>query len=308
MPVIERVAILGAGAMGAYFAARFSSAGGFATALIARGERHERLKRDGLFVNGEAYRIPVVHPDRVDAPAALILVALKGYQLPGAAGDLQNLVGASTTILSVMNGLDSEEILAGLYGREKVLYAMSLGIDAVREGNRVTYSKPGVHYFGEATNTQLSERVRRVQAAFDRAGIAYETPPDMIRMLWWKFMINVGVNLPSAVMRATYGVFQTSPDAQALTEALMYEVIAVAEAAGVNLVDQDVRDWYPVLHTLSPEGKTSMLQDIEAGRKTEIDTFAGKVVELGQRHGIPTPVNQTMLRLIRVLERYPAGS
>jgi 2-dehydropantoate 2-reductase len=304
---IKRVAILGAGAMGAYFAASFSSAGDFATMLVARGERYERLRRDGLVVNGRAYTIPVVHPDQVHVPADLIIVALKDYQLREAAGDLHKLVGEQTTIISVMNGLDSEEILGEIYGMDKVLYAISLGIDAVRQGNRITYTRPGTHYVGQATNAHLSERVRRVQAAFDRAGIAYETPPDMIRMLWWKFMINVGVNLPSAVMRAPYGVFQTSPDAQALMETLMHEVIAVARAAGVNLVEQDVKDWYPVLNRLSPQGKTSMLQDIEAGRKTEVEMFAGQVVKLGQAHGIPAPVNQTMLRLIRVLEQYPAA-
>jgi 2-dehydropantoate 2-reductase len=187
-----------------------------------------------------------------------------------------------------------------------VLYAIAVGIDAVRQGNRITYTKPGKLYFGEAVNPRVGGRVRRVQAAFDGAGIPYETPPDMIRMLWWKFMINVGVNQASAVMRAPYGAFQSSSDAQALMEALMREVIALAEAAGVNLVEQDLHDWYTFLNTLSPLGKTSMLQDIEAGRKTEVEIFAGKVVELGQTFGIPTPVNDTLLRIIHVLEQYQA--
>ena len=144
----------------------------------------------------------------------------------------------------------------------------------------------------------------RVQAAFDRAGLMYETPPDMIRMLWWKFMINVGINQASAVMRASFGVFQSSPEAQALVDTLMREVIVIAERIGVNLVEKDLDDWNAVLKTLSPKGKTSMLQDIEAGRKTEVEVFAGKVVELGRKHGIPTPVNQTLLSIIHVLEQY----
>jgi len=201
-----------------------------------------------------------------------------------------------------MNGLDSEDIIGSVYGRDKMLYAVSLGIDAVRQGNIITYSKPGKHHLGEAINARISEQVRRVQAAFDRASIAYETPPDMMRMLWWKFMINVGVNQASAVMRADYGVFQSSAPAQALMETLMGEVLALAEVAGVNLVQQDVQGWYGVLNTLSPEGKTSMLQDIEAGRKTEVEVFDGKVVELGETYGIPTPANLTVLRIIQVLE------
>jgi 2-dehydropantoate 2-reductase len=205
-----------------------------------------------------------------------------------------------------MNGLDSEEIIGSVYGMDKVLYAISVGIDAVRQGNRITFTKPGKHYFGEATNAHLSPRVQRVQTAFERAGISYETPPDMIRLLWWKFMINVGMNQASAVTRAPYGVFQSSPEAQALMEALMREVIALARVVGVDLVEQDVDDWYTVLNTLSPQGKTSMLQDVEAGRKTEVEVFGGKVVALGETHGVPTPVNQTVLRIIQVLERHPA--
>lgn len=307
MKEIRNVAILGAGAMGAFFAARFFEAADFSTVMVARGERGERLRREGLLVNGKAYLIPVIHPDKAPWPADLILVAVKDHQLPAAVGDLKNLVGEQTTLLSVMNGLDSEETLGVAYGRDKVLYAVSVGIDALRQGNQVTYTTPGKHYFGEATNLQISERVRRVQTAFERAGIPYQTPPDMLRMLWWKFMVNVSMNPPSAVLRAPYGVFQSSPEARALMEALMREVIALAQAEGVHLTEQDIADWYPVLWTLSPQGKTSTLQDIEAGRKTEIEMFAGKVIELGQKHGVPTPVNETMLRMIHILEQYPAS-
>jgi len=296
------IAILGAGAMGSAYAARFAEAPGCTTVLVARGERHDRLAREGIVVNDKPYYLPVVHPEEVADPADLILVALKHHHLPGAVGDLRSLVGPETVILSVMNGLDSEEILGAVYGMDKVLYTVAVGIDAVREGNRVTHTKPGKLFFGAATNDPPSARVRRVEALLDRAGIAHETPPDMIRTLWWKFMINVGVNQASAAMRARYGIFQASPEAQALMETLMREVIVLAEAEGVDLGEQDIRAWYDFMNGLSPEGKTSMLQDIEAGRKTEVEMFAGKVVELGAKHGIATPVNETLLRIIHVLE------
>jgi 2-dehydropantoate 2-reductase len=104
-------------------------------------------------------------------------------------------------------------------------------------------------------------------------------------------------------MRAPYGVFQRSPEAQALMEALMRETVDLARAEGIDLTARDVQEWYPVMNGLSPTGKTSMLQDVEAGRKTEVEMFAGKVVELGAKHGIPTPVNQTVLQIIHVLEQ-----
>jgi 2-dehydropantoate 2-reductase len=302
---IKTVAILGAGAMGAAYASRFFDASGFSTVLIAREPRHGRLRREGLVVNGKHYSIPVVHPDD-EAPAAdLIIVALKNHSLPEAIHDVNNFVSGETTFISVMNGLDSEEFIGSAYGMDKVLYAVAVGIDAVREGSSVTYTNPGKIFFGELDNSRPSERVRLVQEALDRAGIAAEVPPDMMRMLWWKFMVNVGVNQTSAVTRATYGAFQSSPDAQALMEELMRETIILARHMGVNLGEQDLEAWYAVLKTLAPEGRTSMLQDIEGRRKTEVEVFAGKVVELGKKHRIPTPVNQTVLRIIRVLEQYP---
>lgn len=306
MQEIKNVAIIGAGAMGAYFAASFFAHASFSTVLVAEGERLHRLKRDGIIVNGKTYRIPALVPRDADAPADLIIVAVKHHHLNAAVGSLGKLVGESTVFISVMNGLESEEFIGSIYGMEKVLYCISLGIDAVRTGNEISFTTPGMHYFGEAKNPAISPRVRRVQEAFEKAGIRYETPDDMLRWLWWKFMVNVGVNQASAVMRAPYGVFHTNPDAQALMEALMQEVITLAGACGVNLTQQDIQNWYPVLRRLSAQGKTSMLQDIEAGRKTEVELFSGKVIELGQAHQIPTPVNQTIYQIIRVLEHNPA--
>ncbi|HMK34295.1 MAG TPA: ketopantoate reductase family protein [Desulfomonilaceae bacterium] len=306
MKEIKNVAVLGAGAMGAAYASRFFDAPAFSTVIVVRDPRYDRLRAEGFLVNGKHYSIPVVHPDAASRPADLIIVALKNHNLPEAIDDLKNVVGDETTLISVMNGLDSEDHLGSAYGMDKVLYAVAVGIDAVRDGNSVTYTNPGKVLFGEADNSHPSERVRRVQEAFERAGVAYETPTDMMRVLWWKFMVNVGVNQASAVIRAPYGVFQSSPDAQALMESLMREVIVLAQRIGVSLGEQDLDGWYAVLKTLSAEGKTSMLQDIEAGRKTEVEVFAGKVVELGKRHGIPTPVNQTLLSIVNVLEHYRA--
>ena len=200
MQDIQKVAILGAGAMGAYFAARFVETG-FSTCLIARGQRFEKLNRDGLIVNGKRFYIPVIDPDQADEPVDLIIVALKHHHLQEAARGLDKLVGDSTVFLSVMNGLESEEILGSFYGMDKVVYAISLGIDAVREGNDVVYTTPGTHYFGEKRNETITPRVQKIKEAFEKAGIAYKIPEDMMRWLWWKFMVNVGVNQASAVTR-----------------------------------------------------------------------------------------------------------
>lgn len=302
MTASPSIAILGAGAMGAAFASVFYALDPACVAFVARGERLAKLATEGVIVNGKPYPIPVLAAGEEVPPVDLVIVALKHHQLAEALPDLRGCVGENTVFVSVMNGLDSEPLIGDVYGAEKVLYAISVGIDAQRDGNVVRFSKLGTLFFGEPTNTPPSARVQRLQALFDRAQIPYQTPPDMIRTMWWKFMINVGVNQASSLVRAPYGVFQTEPDAQAIMEAAMREVIAVAQAEQVNLVENDITEWYGFLNTLHPEGKTSMLQDVEAGRKTEVEIFAGKVVALGEKHSIPTPVNRIMLHAIRVME------
>lgn len=302
------ITVLGAGALGAAYASLFYEMDQNCISFTASGERHTQLVENGVVVNGKRYDIPVFSPEDSTPPSDFILIALKHRHLAQALPDLKHRVGDQTVLLSVMNGLDSEEIIGAMYGREKVLYAIAVGIDAVRESNSINYTNAGSIIFGEADNTLISERVRQVQALFGRAGIKYNTPPDMLRSLWWKFMINVGMNSPSAVLAAPYGTFQTSKHAQAIMEAAMTEVLNVAQAAGINLTDQDIEDWYTVLHTLRPEGKTSMFQDVEAGRPTEVDIFAGKMIELGRQYSIPTPVNQMLLHAIRVIEERAATS
>ena len=302
MPPITSIAILGAGAMGGAYAAMLDTVPEFETVFVARGARAARLAREGLIVNGRPLNLPVVRPEQSTAPVDLIMVALKHHHLAEALPDLAPFIGGQTTIISIMNGLESEETIGARYGMDKVLLAIAVGIDALREGNRISHRSAGRLIFGEAENKAISPRVRRLQEAFTRAGIPHETPEDMRRVLWWKFMVNVGINQASAVMRAPYGIFQTSEDARSLMLTLMEEVVTLAKARGVNLSQKDIEDFLAILPGLSPDGKTSMLQDMEAGRPTEVDIFSGKVVSLGRELGLTTPVNAALLKIIRVLE------
>ncbi len=309
MSPIKRTAVIGAGAMGSAYAEKIYAADKDSVAFIAGGKRYDRLKDAGVIVNGKHCPIAVTRPEEIERPFDLILVAVKHHHLPGALRDMEKGVGENTRILSVMNGIESEEQIGGVYGKDKVLYAVAVGIDALREGNRLTYTTPGKLFFGEAENHVISDRVKGLQAFFDRVGIPWETPEDMLRVLWWKFMVNVGMNQVSVVMRADYGFFQKSVEARALMGEAMKEVIELARLTQVNLTEKDIMDWYTVMGGLSPHGKTSMLQDIEAGRKTEMEMLGGRVVEMGRRYGIPTPVNQALTTIIRIIERQAtAGS
>lgn len=287
----DKIAIIGAGALGSVYGSIFCEMDPASVFYVASGERYDRLKRDGVVVNGKRYAIAVTRPEE-STPVRLLIVAVKHHQLDHAISEMGNVVGPLTTILSVMNGIDSEERVAAVYGWEKVLYGLTLGIDAVRENNSVTFSNLGRILFGEKKNTEVTARVKGISDLFHKAGIAYAIPPDMIRSLWFKYMINVGANQTSAVLRADYGTLQTTLESRALMESAMREVILIARAVQVDLSEDDIGEWYKVLATLNPAGKTSMLQDVEAGRKTEVDMLAGTVIDLGKRHEILTPVNQ----------------
>lgn len=302
MAEMKSVLILGAGALGAAYGSMFYKMNPNSVSLAASGKRAERLQSEGLVVNKETYKIPVITPDDEVQPFDLIIVALKHQHLEGALPIIKKLVGKETVFLSVMNGLDSEALIGSVYGVKKVVYAIAVGIDALRNGNEVNYTKGGTIFFGEANNHIVSARVKAIQSLFERAGISYQIPEDMIRTLWWKFMINVGINQSSAVLKATYGIFQTSANACYLMETAMREVISIASAAGVNLKGTDIQDWYSFMNTLNPHGKTSMLQDIEAGRITEAEIFGGKVIALGEQYGVPTPVNKVLYHAVKVIE------
>ena len=300
---IKTIAVIGAGAMGAAYASIFYEIDKNCISLVAKGNRYKRLKEKGLLVNNKHYFFNLISPEEKFPPSDLIIAAVKHHHLKDAIRDISNRVGENTLLLSILNGIESEDLIATVYGADKVLYSIAVGIDAVRKENSITFSQQGKIFFGEAKNTHLTERVLRVQSLFDRAGIIYETPEDMIRTLWWKFMINVGINQVSAALGAPFSVFHSSQEARALMESAMREVIAIAQAEEINLSEKDIENWNSFLFTLSPQGKTSMLQDVEAKRKTEVEIFAGKVIELGKKHGISTPVNQTLYRLIKVIEQ-----
>ena len=299
---IKTIVVIGAGAMGACYASKLYEIDHNCISLVAAGDRYDRLKEKGLIVNDTQYFFNVIRPRDKTPPSDLIIVAVKHHHLEDAIRDIANRVGENTLIISIMNGIESEAQIAKVYGADKLLYALAVGIDATRYGNRVTYSQQGKIFFGDAHNARLSEHVVRIKSLFDKAGIIYEIPEDMIRTLWWKFMINVGVNQASAALGAPYSVFQNSREARELMESAMREVITIAQAEGIHLVEEDIANWKSFLSTLSPQGKTSMLQDVEAKRKTEVEMFAGKVIELGKKHGIPTPINQTLYRFIKVIE------
>lgn len=295
------IGILGLGAMGSMYAADFIDAGEDVR-IIARDQRADRIQRDGFVLNDKAYHPTVTRPTDDAQPLDLILIGVKQHHLAAVLDDLAPFIGPETQLVSLLNGLDSEEMLIDRFGESHVIYCTTVGMTPLRDGNRVRAMNKGKLVIGAAENDPPPDRVLRVKAVLERSGITTDTPPDMMRAMWWKLMVNVAINQTTASTRMTFGEARESDAARALMDGLGGEVIAVAQAAGINLVPADLLDFYAILDTLDPIGKTSMYQDVEAGRTNEVDIFAGAVVRFGQKYGVPTPYNTTLLHILRGLQ------
>jgi 2-dehydropantoate 2-reductase len=272
--------------------------------VIAGGERAARYRENGVAVNGRRFCFPVYEPGETVTPADLLLFAVKQTGLEEAIRDARGHRGPNTIVLSLLNGITSEQVIAETLGAEHLLYSLVLLTNAVRTGDDTLCAKLGTILFGEAVNPKdaLSSDVKKVAEFFTRSGIAYEIPEDMIRALWKKFMSNVSGNQVSAVFRCRNAIMRDVPAVRDLLLAAAQEVLEVSKAEGTGLADGDIQDLKANLKRLDPNGKTSLLQDLEAGRRTEVDIFGGVVVKLAAKHGLRTPVNEMLVRFIHAAE------
>jgi 2-dehydropantoate 2-reductase len=302
MKHIRKVYLSGLGAIGGAYGSRIFDADPENISIIADKNRIDRYTENKITINGKEYPFKYVEPQHKGDTADLIIISVKNHHLQQALYDIENYVGDDTIIISLLNGIVSEEIIGNSYGHEKLIHSFVVGTDAVRNGTSISFSNIGKIIFGQK-NKDMIEKADAVRFFFERTGIPYNIPEDIIRELWWKFMMNVGINQMSAILRANYGVFQQFSDARQLIENASNEVVSIAQKDGINLSKDDIAKYMKIIDTLSPEGKTSMLQDIEAGRKTEVDIFAGTVIELGRKYSVDTPVNDMLFRMIRTLEQ-----
>jgi 2-dehydropantoate 2-reductase len=291
------VSVIGLGAIGAAHAAKIADESpATRVRVVAAGARAERLRTEGVRVNGTLYRFPVVEPGEPVEPADLVIVAVKHHGLSEAIAQLAGHIGPGTVVLSLLNGITSEEELAAAYPEASVPLAVSVGIDAVRDASGVHYSSLGRVEFGDARIGDPSPGVRRMEALLAELGVPHLRREDMVHTLWWKFLVNTGVNQVSALLEAPYGLFQADGPARSLMVSAQEEVVAVAQASGVDLTSADIDTFLDVLAKLGPGNYTSMAQDALAHRRTEVDQFAGTVVAIGERYGVPTPVNRVLLQ------------
>lgn len=302
---IKTVAVLGAGAVGSYVIWGLSGLRNVRLGVIAEGERAQRLKTDGCSINDAVYRPEVWSPKEAHG-ADLLIVSLKYGALPGALDSIRSIVGGSTTVMSLMNGVDSEEIIAGAVGGEHVLYSL-IKVASHKSADGYHFD-PGTTIgivFGEVSAPFESERVRAVNELFAGTGIHYRHTEHIREEIWSKFRLNIRNNLPQAILGAGVGCYRDSAHMKAISDGLRSEVEAIAAAKGIDMSKADPS---AARGSEVPSAvRYSTLQDLDAGRHTEIDMFSGAMMRMGRELGIPTPYNEYTFHMIKALEEKNDG-
>lgn len=302
---IKKVAVLGAGAVGSYVIWGLSAHRDIELGVVADGPRGERLKKDGCAINGKIYRPAVWSPQEAH-DADLLIVCLKYGALPGALDSIKAVTGPHTTIMSLMNGVDSEDIIASAVGGEHLLYSL-IKVASHKEAD-------GFHFdpattvgiiFGEKVPPCGSPRVKAVEALFGGTELHFRATDCIREEMWSKFRLNVCNNLPQAILGAGVGCYRDSVHMKAISDGLRRELEAVAAAKGIDMQRVDAVSGKGC--AVKPSARYSTLQDLDAGRHTEIDMFSGALIRMGKELGIPTPYNEFAYHMIKALEEKNDG-
>ncbi|WP_221089015.1 2-dehydropantoate 2-reductase [Deinococcus aquaedulcis] len=307
LPSRLRVAVVGVGGVGGYFGGRLAQAGHEVT-FVARGATLAALQTQGLRVFSALGDFTVQPARATDDPGHVgevdaVLVAVKAGQIPHVAHTLNPLLGPGTAVLPMQNGVEAADQLAAALGEAFVLGGLCRIISAIEAPGVIRHSggHPSVT-FGEFSG-QRSDRVQRLQQAFEAAGVTVDLPTDIRVAIWEKALFVSSLGAVAAVARATIGELRALPETRALIERAMQEVATVAHARGVPLPGNAVAAALAFVDALPAAGTTSLQRDIEAGRPSELDAQLGAIVRLGREAGVPTPVYDFAWRCLLPQER-----
>ncbi|MGN0161710.1 MAG: ketopantoate reductase family protein [Lachnospiraceae bacterium] len=299
---IKSVAIVGMGALGILFGNHIQKAIGRDNLQFVMDEdRLNRYRGRQFTCNGEVCDFNMVGV-REAGPVDLVIVAVKYTGLSGAIEEMRNLVGKDTIIISVLNGINSEEILGAAYGMEKIIYTVAQGMDAMKFGEELKYTRMGELHIGY-TKACDEDRLARLIRFFEKIKMPYVKEEDILYRMWGKFMLNVGLNQTCMVYGVNYSQVLSKGEANRTMVAAMREVIALANAEGVNLSEKDLNFYIKVVETLSPTGTPSMGQDRINKKASEVDMFAGVVMELAKKHGFYVPTNEFLYERAKAIEK-----
>jgi 2-dehydropantoate 2-reductase len=297
-----KIAVIGAGAMGSVMGGLLAKAGNDVTLVDVWREAVEAIKTKGLRIDEEVVKVRATDKPAEVGMVDLVLVFVKCYHTEAAVRNALPLIGANTVVLSLQNGWGNGPRIAKIVGEDKLLLGVCYHSATVAGPGHVLHVGKGMTFMGEL-NGKMTKRLEEIADTFKRAGIDVTPTAEVLKEIWSKLALNV-CTLPTSALLRFYApqLVQHEPMLE-LMKALLQEVIAVARAQKIPL---DFNERWGAITTLlrrcAPTAKSSMLQDVEKGRQTEIDVINGAIVEAGDRLNIPVPFNRSMLWMVKSLE------
>ncbi|MEQ1889832.1 MAG: 2-dehydropantoate 2-reductase [Alphaproteobacteria bacterium] len=293
-----RFAIFGAGGMGAYFGGKLELAGHY-VAYVARGRTLETLRAKGLRVespDGDFAINPIIVGDdpATIGPVDAVLYCVKLYDVAGSKPLLASLLGPDTFVLTLQNGVEVVDMLAPEIDRSRILPGSSyVSANIVEPGLIRHVGQTGHIDFGELDG-KLTPRAQALMDAFADTNVEARFNPDIIGSLWTKFVLVAGYSGVMALTRGPIGVVRSEPVTLNLLSEALHEAEAVAHAMGIRIPLNHSENQLRRVQEMPPQLKPSLLEDLEHGRRLEVDWLAGGVVRLGEKAGVPTPVNRVI--------------
>ena len=295
-----KISIIGAGCVGSVIAEQLVDKKYVSVSFIAEGVYKERLIDKGDTVNGRRYNIPLLmkgeYPD-------VVFVCVKSYDLEKACEDIKPFVSKETIIIPLLNSISPTPFIQSVFPENRVLFGYISGIDSCADSGSFRYNIAGDLHFGYANNKTVRDELLKIKKAFDDTDFRVYIDADMIKGVWKKWMLNIGANQVSALTEADYLQFSRIPEIGKVLMLAMQELLILAGYENVELSTKDVLEIMEYLTTYPYPKKTSMLQDIQERRKTEIDYISGDLLKLSRKWNCPCPVNLTMYYLIKSKEK-----
>ncbi len=294
-----RIAMMGSGGIGGYFGGRLAAAGTDVT-FIARGRHLAAMRETGLRLDSRDRGDATINPvNATDDPASIgpvdyVIIGVKLWDTEDVGRSILPMLGPDTAILSLQNGVDCDDILAPIVGRERLISGVAFIASSISEPGVIRHIGT-LHriVMGEPDGT-LSPRLTALQDIMSKAGLTAEISDDIQRTLWEKFVFLVGLSSTTTLMRTTLGPIRDNPESRELLFNVMRETTAVGRSLGINLPADFAETRLPFADGLPDDMTSSMHHDFEAGNKLELPWLAGTVVRFGREAGIETPVCQTV--------------
>lgn len=298
-----KIAILGAGAMGSLLGAQLALGGKDVTLLDVDQAHLDAINQDGLTIEFDdgpkIARLPAIQPTAIQDPVDLLVVLTKTYHTEQALKDASGAIGPQTQVLTIQNGLGNAERVATAVPMERVFIGMNIYNGARQGPGRVSTHGEGKMVIWSADGEDRPA-VQKIVAEFSDAGVNCSADAKVQTAIWEKVCFNTAMNPVAGLTRSTVGGM--ADHGHDLVMSIASESCAIARAAGFDVNEESVKNTIKMAFETHRGHKSSMFQDLSAGRRTEIDAINGAMAAYAEKYGVAAPLNTTMARLIRLTE------